>query len=108
LEHCIHIETIALVDGTYELVPEPMNEQPEAQVDLMEVVKEPDVNPETESEPREAQDNLMELTEVLNQSSEEPKTNDPIEAIKGKLRCIILLFSNYATYYSYLLVHLSS
>ena len=31
--------------------------------------------PKSESEPREAQANLAELTEALNQSSEEPKAN---------------------------------
>jgi len=95
----------ALIDGTYELVPVPMNEQPEAQVDLMEVVEEPDVNPESESKPREAQTNPTELNEAPNQSSEEPKASNPEDTTEGKPRCIIVLFSNYATYYSYLLVH---
>ena len=46
-----HIDTTTLADGTYELVPE------------------------SESEQREAQVNLTEITEDLNQSSEEPKAS---------------------------------
>ena len=78
-----HIKTTLLADGTYELIQEPGG-------DFF----------------FEAQVNVTELTEVLNLDSEEPKASDPIDAIEGKPRCIILLFSNYATYY-YLLVHLS-
>ena len=48
--------------------------------------------------------NLIEAAEDPNQSSEEPKANF---AQKGKPRSMTYLFSNYATYYSYLLVHLS-
>ena len=46
---CIRVELTTLADGTYELVPE------------------------SESEQREVQVNLTEITEDLNQSSEEPK-----------------------------------
>jgi hypothetical protein len=45
----LHIESTTLADGTYELVPEP------------------------ESEQREAQGNLTQVAEDLNQSSEEPR-----------------------------------
>jgi hypothetical protein len=38
---CIHIESTTLTDGTYELVPEFENEQHEAQVNLNEIVKDP-------------------------------------------------------------------
>ena len=71
-----------LADSTYELVPE------------------------SESEQREAQVNLTEITEDLNQSSEEPKASS---AQEGKPRSMSrLYFLIYATYcYSYLLVHLS-
>jgi hypothetical protein len=48
---CIHTELTTLADGTYQLVPEP------------------------ESEQREAQVNLTEVTEAPNQSSEEPPSN---------------------------------
>ena len=44
-----HIDTTALMDGTYELIPESDGGDPEVQV------------------------NAAELTEALNQSSEEPK-----------------------------------
>ena len=54
-----------LADGTYELVPE------------------------SESEQREAQVNLTEITEDLNQSSEEPKASS---AQEGKPRSMIRLF----------------
>ena len=50
-----HIDLTTLADGTYELVPE------------------------SESEQREAQVNLTEITEDLNQSSEEPKASSAQE-----------------------------
>jgi hypothetical protein len=62
---CIHIESTTLVDGTYELVPE------------------------SESEQREAQVNLTEVVENLNQSLEEPPTSFSQE---GKTWCMILVF----------------
>ena len=62
--------------------------------------------PESESEQREAQVNLTEITEDPNQSSEEPKASS---AQEGKPRSMSrLFFKIYATYcFSYLLVHLS-
>ena len=45
-------------------------------------------------------------SEAPNSNSEELKSTDSIDSTEGNPRCIILLFSNYATYY-YLLVHLS-
>ena len=54
----------------------------------------------------EVQANIAELTEVPNVDSEESKSTDSIDVTKGKPRCIIILFLNYATYY-YLLVYLS-
>jgi len=61
--------------------------------------------PESESEPREAQVNLIEVAEDLNQSSEEPKASS---AQEGKPRSITqYFFTYYATYYIYLLMHLS-
>ena len=48
---CINVDSTTLADGTYELVPESENEQREAQV------------------------NLTEITEDLNQSLEEPKAS---------------------------------
>ena len=70
-----------LADGTYELVAE------------------------SESEQREAQVNLTEITKNLNQSSEEPKASS---AQEGKPRSMSNLIQIYATYcYSYWLVHLS-
>ena len=61
----VHIDLTTLADGTYELVPE------------------------SESEKREAQVNLTEITEDLNQSSEEPKASF---AQEGKLRSMSYLF----------------
>jgi hypothetical protein len=55
---CIHIELTTPTDRTYEMVPESESEQREAQVNLTEVVEDP------------------------NQSSEEPKANF---AHEGKL-----------------------
>ena len=51
----VHIDLTTLADGTYELVPE------------------------SESEQREAQVNLTEIAEDLNQSSEEPKASSAQE-----------------------------
>ena len=59
------IDTTTLADGTYELVPE------------------------SESEQREAQVNLTEIAEDLNQSSEEPKASF---AQEGKPRSMSCLF----------------
>ena len=60
--------------------------------------------PESESEQREAQANLTEATEDLNQVSEEPKAS---YAQEGKPRSMTYYFQLYATYYFYMLVHLS-
>ena len=60
-----HIDTTTLADGTYELVPE------------------------SEGEQREAQVNLTEITENLNQSSEEPNASS---AQEGKPRSMFYLF----------------
>ena len=60
--------------------------------------------PESESEQCEAQANLTEAAEDPNQSSEEPKAS---YAQEGKPRNMIYYFQLYATYYFYILVHLS-
>ena len=60
-----HIDLTTLADGMYELVPE------------------------SESEQREAQVNLTEITKDLNQSSEEPKASF---AQEGKPRSMSYLF----------------
>jgi hypothetical protein len=60
--------------------------------------------PESESEQREAQVNLIEATEDPNQVSEEPKAR---YAQEGKPRSMIYYFQLYATYCFYILVHLS-
>ena len=65
LRICIRVDLTTLADGTYELVPE------------------------SESEQREAQVNLTEITEDLNQSSEEPKASS---AQEGKPRSMSYLF----------------
>ena len=52
--------------------------------------------PESESEQREAQVNLTEVTEDLNQSSEEPKASS---AQEGKPRSMSYLIQIYATAY---------
>ena len=62
---CIHVDSTTLADGTYELVPE------------------------SESEQREAQVNLTEIAEDLNQSSDEPKASS---AQEGKPRNMSYLF----------------
>ena len=62
---CIHVDSTTLADGTYELVPE------------------------SESEQREAQVNLTEVAEDLNQSSEEHNASFPQ---KGKPRSMSYLF----------------
>ena len=56
---CIHVDLTILADGTYELVPE------------------------SESEQREAQVNLIEVAEDLNQSSEESKASFAKEGKPG-------------------------
>ena len=61
------IETTSLVDGTYKLIQEP------------------------DEDISEAQANFVELTEVSNSDSEEPKPTDSIDATEGKPLCIILL-----------------
>ena len=63
-----HIETTSLADGTYELIQE------------------------LDGDISEAQANVVELTEVPNSDSEEPKSADSIDTTTGKPRCIILLF----------------
>ena len=63
-----HIEITPLADGTYELIQEP------------------------DGDISEAQANIVELTEVPNSDSEEPKATDPIDTTTGKTRCIILFF----------------
>ena len=63
-----HIEVTPLADGTYELIQE------------------------LDGDISDAQGNIVELTEVPNFDSEEPKTTDSIDATEGKPRCIILLF----------------
>ena len=57
--YAFHIDLTTLADGTYELMPESKSEQREAQV------------------------NLTEITEDLNQSSEEPKASSAQEASPG-------------------------
>ena len=66
--NALHIETTSQADGTYELIQEPDGDFSEAQA------------------------NIVELTEVPNSDSEEPKPTDSIHTTEGKLRCIILLF----------------
>ena len=63
-----HIEVTPLADGTYELIHEP------------------------DGDISEAQANVVELTEVPNSDSEEPKSTDFVDTTTGKPRCIILLF----------------
>ena len=62
-----HIEVTPLADGTYELIQEP------------------------DGDISVAQANVVELNEVPNSDSEEPKPTDPIDTTAGKPRCIILL-----------------
>ena len=57
-----HIDTTVLADGTYELIPEPEEGDPEAQV------------------------NAAVLTEAPNQSSEEPKAEIASDYREGKPR----------------------
>jgi hypothetical protein len=64
----LHIETISLVDGMYELIQEPDRDISEAQA------------------------NVVELTEVPNSDSEELKPTNSIDSTEGKPRCIIPLF----------------
>ena len=53
---------------------------------MYELIQEPD------GDISEAQANVVELTEVPNSDSEEPKSADSIDTTTGKPRCIILLF----------------
>ena len=53
---------------------------------MYELIQEPD------GDISEAQANFVELTEVSNSDSEEPKPTDSIDATEGKPQCIILLF----------------
>ena len=64
----MHIETTSLADGTYELIQD------------------------LDRDFSETQANVVEITEVPNSDSEEPKPTDSIDTTEGKLRCIILLF----------------
>ena len=50
------------------------------------------VNLKSKSELHEAQNNVVELTEVPNSDSKELKLTNFIDSIKGKPWCIILLF----------------
>ena len=63
-----HIEITLLADGTYELIQE------------------------LDGDISEAQANVVELTEVPNSDSEEPKLTDSIDTTEGKPWRIILLF----------------
>ena len=63
-----HIEITPLVDRTYELIQKPDRDISEARA------------------------KIVELTEVPNSDSEDPKPTDPIDTTTGKTRCIILLF----------------
>ena len=60
--------------------------------------------PESESEQRKAQVNLTEATEDPNQVSEESKAS---YAQEGKPRSMTYYFQLYATYFFYILEHLS-
>ena len=51
----LHIEATLLADGTHELLPKLVNEQPEAQINLTEDKEDLNVNPKSESELREVQ-----------------------------------------------------
>ena len=64
----LHIETISLVDGTYELIQEP------------------------DGDISEAQANVVELTKVPNSNSKELKPTNSIDTTEGKPQCIIPLF----------------
>ena len=63
-----HIEITPLADGMYELIQEP------------------------DGDISEAHANVVELTEVPNSDSKEPKSIDSIDTTTGKPRYIILLF----------------
>ena len=88
----LHIETISLVNGTYEFIQEPDEDTSEVQVNIMEDNEDLNVNPKFNSELHEVQTNIAELTEVPNPDSEELKFTDSIDSSKGKPWCIILLF----------------
>ena len=76
----MHIETTSLADETYELTQEPDGDFFEAQI------------------------NTVEITEVPNSDSEEPKPTDSIDTTEGKPRCIILLFQIMPLITSYLCI----
>ena len=78
--YAFHVDSSTLADGTDKLVPESKSEQREAQVNLTEAAEDP------------------------NQSSEEPMASF---AQESKPRSMTYYFQLYATYYFYLLVHLS-
>ena len=63
-----HIEITPLADGTYEFIQEP------------------------DGDISESQANVIEVTEVPNSDSEEPKSTDSIDTTTGKTQCIILFF----------------
>ena len=64
----MHIETTSLADGIYEFIQKPDGDFSKTQADVVE------------------------LTEVPNSDSEEPKSTDFIDTTKGKPLSIILLF----------------
>ena len=88
----MHIEIISLVDGTYEFIQEPDEDTSKVQVNIMEDNEDLKVNMKSKSELHEAQNNVVELTEVPNSDSKELKLTNFIDSIKGKPQCIILLF----------------
>ena len=88
----MHIETISLVNRTYELIQDPDEDTSKVQVNITEDNEDLNVNPKSESELHEVQTNVAELPEVPNFNSEELTLTDSIDIIKGKPRCIILLF----------------
>ena len=51
----LHIEATLLADGTHELLPKLVNEQPEVQINLTEDNEDLNVNPKSESELHEVQ-----------------------------------------------------
>ena len=88
----MHIEATLLANGTHELLPKLVNEQPEVQINLMEDNEDLNMTLKSDSELHEVQANIVKLTEVPNPDSEESKSTDSIDSTKGKPRCIILLF----------------
>ena len=88
----MHIEIVLLVDRTYRFIQEPDENTSEVQVNITEDNEDLNMNPKFESELHEVQTNVAELPEVPNFNSEELTLTDSIDIIKGKPRCIILLF----------------